>query len=68
MAQSVCVCSNLLNLLPHHNWIIAPNLLLAMRPVVERALVLVTVSMHRAEQAPATTLETCKRTRELWAH
>lgn len=58
MAQSVCVCSNLLNLLAHNNWIIAPNLLLPMRPVVERTLVLVAVSVHRAEQSSASALET----------
>lgn len=52
---------NLLDFLAHHHRIVAPNLLGTVFPVVERALVLVAVPVHGAEQAAASALESCGR-------
>lgn len=47
-------------LLRHDDGVVAAYLLRAELPVVERALVLVAVSVHRTEQTPAAALEPCK--------
>lgn len=52
------VGSYLVYLLRDDDWIVASDLLRAELPVVERALVLVAVSMNGAEQTSAAALET----------
>lgn len=49
--------SDLLDLLPDHNGVVAANLLCPELPVVKRAVVLVRVPVHWAEQAPTSALE-----------
>lgn len=66
----VCMCvygrggggggSYLVYLLGNDDGVVAADLLRAQLPVVEGALVLVAVPVHRAEQAPAAALETCE--------
>lgn len=54
------VGSYLVYLLRHHDGVVAPDLLRAQLPVVERAVVLVAVPVHGAEQPAAAALEPCK--------
>lgn len=51
--------SNFLHFFTNNNWIVAPNFLSAHFSVIELAIVLVTVSMHRAEQSSTTAFESC---------
>lgn len=51
-------CSNFLNFFPNHDRIITSDFRRAELPIVERALVLITVSMYRAEQTTTSALET----------
>lgn len=53
--------SNFLHFFTNNNWIVAPNLLSAHFSIIELAIVLVTVSMHRAEQSPTTAFESCEK-------
>lgn len=50
-------CSNFLNFLSNHDWIITSNFRRAELPIVERAFVLITVSMYRAEETTTSALE-----------
>lgn len=50
-------CSNFLNFFPNHDRIITSDFRRAELPIVERALVLITVSMYRAEQTTTSALE-----------
>lgn len=52
--------SYLVYLLGDDDGVVAADLLRAELPVVERALVLVAVPVHRAEQPPAAALEPCE--------
>lgn len=54
------VGSYLVDLLRDDDGVVAPDLLRAQLPVVERALVLVAVPVHRAEQTAAAALEPCE--------
>lgn len=49
--------SYLVDLLRHHDGVVAPDLLRAQLSVVERAFVLVAVPVHGAEQSSAAALE-----------
>lgn len=51
--------SNFLHFFTNNNWIVAPNFLSAHFSVIELAIVLVTVSMHRAEQSSTTAFKSC---------
>lgn len=51
-------CSNFLNFLSDHDRIVTSNFRRAQFPIVERAFVLITVSMYRAIQATTSALET----------
>lgn len=50
-------CSNFLNFLSNHDRIITSNFRCAKFPIVERAVVLITVSMYRAEESTTSALE-----------
>lgn len=50
-------CSNFLNFFSNHDRIITSDFRRAELPIVERALVLITVSMYRAEQTTTSALE-----------
>lgn len=50
-------CSNFLNFFSNHDRIITSDFRRAELPIVERALVLITVSMYRAEQTSTSALE-----------
>lgn len=50
-------CSNFLNLFANHDGIITSNFSGTEFPVIERAFVLVAVSMYRAEQSTTSALE-----------
>lgn len=50
-------CSNFLNFFSNHDRIITSDFRRAQLPVVERAFVLITVSMYRAEQTTTSALE-----------
>lgn len=50
-------CSNFLNFFSDHDRIITSDFRRAELPIVERALVLITVSMYRAEQTTTSALE-----------
>lgn len=52
-------CSNFLNFLSNHDRIITSNFRRAEFPIVERAFVLITVSMYRAEETTTSALEAC---------
>lgn len=52
--------SNFLDLLSDDNGVVASYLLRPHLPVVERAVVLVAVSVHGAEQPTTTALKSCK--------
>ncbi len=49
---------NLFDFLALDDWIVLPDLLGSVGPVVERAVVLVTVAVHCAEEAAASAAET----------